>query len=429
MPVVVKPLTVREIKELSKDGLYIRVQANGKSKSFVYRYSIADRRRTYSLGVYPAISLADARAEATRLHSLVIKGLDPLKLRETQRAEQKLKQLSFELSTLKFSTVAEEFLDSKSSTWTQKDLSQNATRIRKYIYPHLGQLCINSIQPTDIANALDSISKTGCSRNLWEKNRALMRQIFNWAKANNKLTIENPVNPDILKHLIKYCPEYSNRHHAMLPVQEVPRFMNDLHKLDGITSKCLEFAILTAVRSENARKAEWNEINFETRTWSIPANKMKVRDNGDHIVPLSHQAIFLLHSIEKTRLYSKYIFPSPHNDKTLSDNALLKQVKDIHNKAINEGRAGYFDPKETEKRGKTAIATPHGIARASFRTWAQDDSLGNDSRFSDRIAELCLHHKIGDTYNGAYERNLAMKSRQEMMQAWADYCLSQLEEN
>lgn len=68
------------------------------------------------------------------------------------------------------------------------------------------------------------------------------------------------------------------------------------------------------------------------------------------------------------------------------------------------------------------MATPHGLARATFRTWAQNDELGNDKRFSDRVAELCLHHSVSDAYRGAYERNEAMKSRTEMMQAWADYC-------
>ena len=72
------------------------------------------------------------------------------------------------------------------------------------------------------------------------------------------------------------------------------------------------------------------------------------------------------------------------------------------------------------------MITAHGTARASFRTWAQDDKLGNNKRFDERIAELCLHHKITDAYNGAYERNEAIKSRTEMMQAWADYCYSGL---
>ena len=81
-----------------------------------------------------------------------------------------------------------------------------------------------------------------------------------------------------------------------------------------------------------------------------------------------------------------------------------------------------MDTNEKTNKGVPRIATPHETARATFRTWAQDDELVNDKRFSAKVAELGLHHNIDDTYNGAYERNKAMKSRQEMMQAWADYC-------
>ena len=108
----------------------------------------------------------------------------------------------------------------------------------------------------------------------------------------------------------------------------------------------------------------------------------------------------------------------------LSDAALKVVIRALHMQALEKGESGFVDPKQKTKNELPAVATPHGLARATFRTWAQDDELGNDKRFSASIAELCLHHKIDDAYNGAYERNLALKSRAEMMQAWADYCNS-----
>ena len=86
----------------------------------------------------------------------------------------------------------------------------------------------------------------------------------------------------------------------------------------------------------------------------------------------------------------------------------------------------WIDKAESLKRGKEVGITQHGIARATFRTWAQDDSLGNDRRFDARTAELCLHHKVTDAYNGAYERNASMIRRREMMEAWAEYCFSRV---
>ncbi|WP_370826804.1 hypothetical protein [Parasutterella excrementihominis] len=100
----------------------------------------------------------------------------------------------------------------------------------------------------------------------------------------------------------------------------------------------------------------------------------------------------------------------------MTDTAFSNVVKDLPSK--------WIDCEQTRSREKEVRATPHGIARATFRTWAQDDELGNDQRFSDRVAELCLHHKPQDGYNGAYERNKSFIRRREMMDAWAKYCFS-----
>ena len=406
-------------------GLCLRIQ--GDNKSFVLRYSFLGQRHMYTLGSYPALSLEAARAEANRLKGLLTKGIDPLVERETKKVEQTLKLKQEHLQRVTFGELADKYVATQEHRWTMKDLAQNIARYEKFIKPHIGHQPINSIKANDIANVLDAIAATGCSKNLWEKNRSLMRQVFDWAKASGFLVGDNPVSPHVLKHLLKCIPATSFKHHAMLPVEDIPRFMTDLHSCKGITAKCLEFAILTAARSQNARQAEWSEFNFERKEWCIPAQKMKVGENGEHVIPLSRQAIELLQSLEGTRRYSKFVFASPVDHGPLSDASLLKIIKDLHHRTVDAGNQGYIDPKQSQIQGKLTIATAHGIARASFRTWAQDDTLGNDKRFSDRTAELCLHHKVDDAYNGAYSRNEAMKSRREMMQAWADYCLSEKE--
>ena len=243
-----------------------------------------------------------------------------------------------------------------------------------------------------------------------------------WAKAKDYFDGANPVDPQVLQHLLPKRIIQEPRHHAMLAVSEMPRFMKALMQYEGIAARCLQFAILTATRSGNAREALWEEINWDKKQWIIPAEKMKASSNGDHIVPLSDQAIELIRSVQ-TQGYSRYIFPSPMGNGKLSDAALKVVIRALHMQALEKGESGFVDPKQKTKNELPAVATPHGLARATFRTWAQDDELGNDKRFSASIAELCLHHKIDDAYNGAYERNQALKSRAEMMQAWADYCL------
>lgn len=102
----------------------------------------------------------------------------------------------------------------------------------------------------------------------------------------------------------------------------------------------------------------------------IPQAKMKVAVNGDHEVPLSSQAIDLLKSLQVNRLSSKYVFASPVGLAPLSDMALRTVVLDMHTQSLLSGGKGYFDPNQVTRSGKSAVATPHEIARASFRTWA-----------------------------------------------------------
>lgn len=235
---------------------------------------------------------------------------------------------------------------------------------------------------------------------------------------------ESPTDYKVLQHLLPKSTIKITHNHPMLPVRQLPEFMADLRTRPSTSARCLEFAILTAVRSNNARSAEWSEFDFKNNLWIIPAEKMKKGDlNGKHIVPLSRQAKELLMAIkDDTEQLTRYVFASPVGHSILSDASLKTVIVRMHNERLAQGLSGYVDPNEKTNKGVPRIATPHGTARATFRTWAQDDELGNDKRFSAKVAELCLHHKIDDTYNGAYERNKAMKSRQEMMQAWADYC-------
>ena len=90
-------------------------------------------------------------------------------------------------------------------------------------------------------------------------------------------------------------------------------------------------------------------------------------------------------------------------------------IKRLSRRAESKGEKPFVDPNEVDVNGNPKIACPHGIARASFRTWALNDDLGNDKRFTQRTAELCLHHNVSDAYNGAYERNEALKSRAESL--------------
>lgn len=432
MPKVAKQLTDLQVRSLKTDGviavggvagLCVRVQA--QQKTFILRYSCNGRRREISIGQYPVVGLADARNKATEYRRLIADGIDPIDWKQEQKAKIKEERSQKFLSELTFEWLADQFVNAQSSDWQEKDKDLLIGRLGNHILPVIGAVKVNGLTPDLISEVLLPHWKEHHA--LATKLRQIMRQVLAWGKAKGYVTIENPVDNQVLKHLLPKYKRLKDSHHAMLPVSDVPRFMADLHQRPSVSAKCLEFAILTAVRSSNARFAEWVEIDFKRKMWVIPQAKMKVAVNGDHEVPLSSQAIDLLKSLQVNRLSTKYVFASPVGLAPLSDTALRTVVLDMHTQSLLSGGKGYFDPNQVTRSGKPAVATPHGIARASFRTWAQDDELGNDLRFSDKIAELCLHHKVSDAYNGAYERNQAMKSRKEMMQAWGDFCASERE--
>lgn len=436
MPRIAKTWTDVQIRKLDKDGefslggvigLYLR-NRNGR-KSFFYRYTspLIGKRREITIGFYGkyGCSLEDARLKASEYSKLVKEGLDPISFRNEQQEMREKETVEKYRDTLTFSKLATLYTEQDMSfaqiNDKNKDLIQS--RLGLYILPKIAQKNANEITPDDIADILSSLWVNQHSLAL--KVQQILNHIFSWGKAKKYITGENPVNRSVLRHLLPKRPKVEARHHAMLAVSEVPLFMNKLQTHESISARCLEFAILTASRSGNARNALWEEINWANKQWEISAEEMKVSLNGEHIVPLSDQAISLLEKLKSTSLLSRYIFPSPIGNGVLSDASLKTVIQKMNTEDVLSGGKGFVDPKQKNHRGAPCIATPHGIARASFRTWAEDDELGNDKRFNPKIAELCLHHKVTDAYNGAYERNQAMKSRREMMQAWSDYCYSE----
>lgn len=439
MPKIAKTLTDLQVKKLSEDGyyavggvtgLYLRVVT--PNKYWVFRYKLNGKRRDLQFDKYPAVSLKIARERAEDFKKLQKQGIDPIEWRKNKFNEAKAQEAKNQRAAMTFRMMAEAYckyqIDMGRYEESSKDLALFKGHLKNYIHPVIGDILFQDISYEHIAKILTP---------LWIDHPALVRkvrsdinQIYAWARALKYTDKESPTSPSVLKNLLGKRPPAKQKNHPMLPVEEIPEFFTDLHSRSSISARCLEFAILTATRSGNARKAKWIEINFNTAQWIIPASEMKVGANGDLIVPLSSQALAILRELKEKALgYSDYIFPSPLGGGILSDGSLKAVIKAMHTEKIAATGKGYVDPKQLDKNGKPRMITVHGTARASFRTWSQDDNLGNNKRFDKRIAELCLHHKITDAYNGAYERNEAMKSRTEMMLAWGDYCYSEVNKN
>lgn len=436
MPKITKILSDKEVRSITRKGCHrvggvpgLLLRVTVSNRYWVLRYVANGKRHDFQFGDLNGISVKEARNKAAQFRRLLDEGIDPKEHKYSALLAQQAESLDRKSKTTTFRELAEQYYAYQLavSKWAKnpKDAQRFESRLKKYVYPTLGNRFYYDLRAKDFANALSPIYVDHPSTA--EKVRQIIKMIYSWAIAIQLYDRANPIDGSVLRLLLPKKP-LKNQNHPMLPVTRIPEFMADLHQRPSISAKCLEFAILTASRSANARKAMWAEIDWDNKLWTIPAEKMKTPANGDHVVPLSDQVISLLKAIPKYH-ESPYIFSPPGKRVALSDRSLLSVLDKMCTDRLLEGKTGYVDPTLLDKNEKPRRITAHGTARASFRTWAQDDELGNDKRFSARTAELCLHHKSDDGYDGAYERNKAMKSRREMMQAWADYCLSATEKS
>ena len=182
------------------------------------------------------------------------------------------------------------------------------------------------------------------------------------------------------------------KHHEAMSIDETPDFMKTLASNESLSAKCLLFLILTATRSNEARGAQWSEIDFESKVWTIPIERMKA--SKEHQIPLSHQAMELLLSMPRI-INNPYVFPSTKG-KPLSDMSLSMLMRRMNTNAV-----------------------PHGF-RSTFRDWA-----GDKTGYPRDLAEAALAHTVSNQVEAAYRRGTALEKRRKMMQDWGDFIYSQ----
>jgi integrase len=221
--------------------------------------------------------------------------------------------------------------------------------------------------------------------------RGRIEKILDAAKAKGFREGENPARwRGHLDHLLPARSKLSRGHHAALSYNDLPEFVSELRKREGMAALALEFLILAAARSGEVKGARWPEIDLERKVWNLPGERMKA--GRPHSVPLSSRAIEILESAAEARS-SEYIFSGHRHGQPLSsmafDMLLRRMGRDV---------------------------TTHGF-RSTFRDWA-----GNETSFPRELAEHALAHVIGDKAEQAYRRSTALERRRELMEAWTRYC-------
>jgi integrase len=216
--------------------------------------------------------------------------------------------------------------------------------------------------------------------------------VLDWAKAAGFRSGDNPV-----AGVAKGLPKQTDRgdHHAALPYEDVPSFVQRLRGSDNgeVVRLAFEFLILTASRTSEVLEAKWSEFDLQQRVWTLPANRMKA--GRTHRVPLVKRTLEILDRAKETGGGSEYVFPGRDGSKPLSNMVFLMALR----------------------RMKLDI-TAHGF-RSSFRDWAAEQT-----NFPREVCEAALAHSVENKVEAAYRRGDLFRKRRELMTAWADFAAS-----
>jgi len=386
------PLTDTQIKQSKpKDkpfrlsdggGLYLQIQPKGaKYWRLAYRY--AEKQKTLAIGVYPNISLADARSKRDEAKKLLSKGIDPSNL----MSKKVRKQTESENQENSFEAIAREWHEQQKGRWSENHAERVIESLEKEAFPDIGNIPILELTAPHVLAVLRKVEKRGA---LEVASRILQRcsAVFRYAIQTGKAE-HNPVT-DLQSALKTKKVE----HLPALKRADLPEFLEKLKVYDGltITRLALKLVVLTFVRSGELRGAQWNEFDFENNEWRIPAERMKMR--AEHVVPLSEQAIEILNELKLLTGKHDLVFPSDRSwRKPISENTMLYAMY----------RMGYH-----------GRATVHG-----FRATAS--TILNESGFKPDVIERQLAHIERNKVRAAYHRSEYLEERKQMMQWWADF--------
>ena len=379
-------LTANEVKAaLSKpgtysdgDGLFLKVSKTGGA-SWLLRVQHEGKRRDIGLGSAKLVTLAGVRAKAAEARRAIREdGRDLVAEKRKAKAE-----------TITFKEAALTYLDTHKHQWANdKHEGQWLSTLETHAFPALGSKAVGDITAGEIITAI-----MGAWTKTPETGRRVKQRIctiLDYAHARGWRATEAPHKAlAVGKGLPK---QQGGKHHAAMQYADVPIFLTRLKASGGVWGRlALEFAILTAARSQEVRKATWDEFNLETALWTVPADHMKMK--REHTVPLSPEALAVLQSASAVRLTgTDLVFPGT-NGGTMSDMTLLAVIR----------------------RMKEPV-TVHGF-RSSFRTW-----VAETTNFPGEVAEAALAHQNPNEVERAYQRGDLLDKRRKLMEAWGTYC-------
>ncbi len=364
-------------------GLSLWVYPNG-SKYWRLAYRFNGKQKTLALGVYPDISLKDARQARVGAKETLSDGKDP------SLEKKKEKALKVQDNTNTFKLVALEWYENRKEHWKPQYAAEVIKRLEDDIFPEIGDFPIKDIEPPFLLQTIRKIENRG-AYDLAKRQLQKCGEIFRYAIATGRV-IRDPSSD--IKEALKPSKK---THFAALDPDELPELLKDINsnkaRLYPTTINAMKLMLLTFVRTKELIEATWEEIDFDKKLWVIPAERMKM--GREHIVPLSDQTLEILKEQKEIARHWPHLFPSPNKPRqSISNNTILVALK----------RMGY--------QGRM---TGHGFRALAMSTIKQE--LG----YRHEVVDRQLAHLPKSKVDQAYDRATFLEERKKMMQEWANY--------
>ena len=361
-------------------GMYLEVAPTG-GKWWRFKYRFEGKEKRLSLGVYPDVALADARARRDAARGLLAAGVDPSAQRRADKRDAAGRAAN------SFEAVAREWYGKQAHIWVATHASDVLRRLEANLFPEIGATPIAELEAPDLLAAVQKIEQRGAP-DLAHRVLQVAGQVLRYGIATGRCT------RDLSADLKGALAPHKAKHQAAVTAEELPELLRAIDGYgdlgDKLTGYALRLLALTFVRTGELIGAQWQEFALDQAVWIIPAARRKMKT--EHVVPLSRQAVAILRELQSIGGGSRYVFPGRNPDKPISNNTMLFALY----------RLGY--------KGKM---TGHG-----FRAVAS--TILNEAGFRADVIERQLAHCERNDIRGAYNRAEYLPERRKMMQQWAD---------
>lgn len=370
----------RQYKVGDSGGLFLLIHPNG-SKYWRMKYKFADKEKTLAIGVYPAVTLQEARFKRDEAKRLLAQSIDPSQHKRQQKLAIK------NAAANSFEAVSREWHDTMAPNWKGKHAKDVMNTLERDVFPFVGRKPIAEITPPELLYVLRKVEKRGALE-VVRKLRQRCESIYKFAIVTGRATY-NPA-----RDLEGAFKKQVKTHFKSLKAKELPELMQAVNRYSGeITTKNgIKLILYTLLRTRELIGAEWAEIDYENGVWTIPAERMKM--GREHLVPLSRQAIVCLQDLQEMTGHHKWVFASSQKPKHkhMSNNAMIYGLY----------RMGFH--------GRTTI---HGLRSTG-------STILHEMGFNPDVIEKTLSHERGGV-RMVYNKAEYLDARADMLQQWADY--------